>query len=161
MEDCGSAENLAQHVFKLSASSGGIMFQPEIEIEHHDRLLRIRNLRTSGLKYVEIASALGISAARLSHLRPQVDRLPHGERLSTMDEVRPETIVAMLPLSRRSRSILSASEFATVADLMRAQGRPLCQEMLPQCDPRSWREIRICLAVLEANEIAVRKVEAG
>jgi hypothetical protein len=38
---------------------------------------------------------------------------------------------------------------------MQAQGRPLGAEMLPQCDPRSWREIRTCLAVLDAKGIAV------
>jgi transcriptional regulator with XRE-family HTH domain len=131
------------------------MFQPDIEIEHHDRLLEIRRLRESGLKYREIAALLGISPARLSQLRPQVDRLPHLEPLTPMSEVSPRTALAYLPLSRRTRSILAASAFETVADLMQAQGRPLGAEMLPQCDPRSWREIRTCLAVLDAKGIAV------
>ena len=130
------------------------MFQPDIEIEHHDRLLRIRALRASGLKYREIAARLGISAARLSQLRPQVDRLPHHEPLAQMADVTPRTALAYLPLSRRTRSILAASAFDTVADLMHAQGRPLRQDMLPHCDPRSWREIRTCVAVLEAKGIA-------
>jgi transcriptional regulator with XRE-family HTH domain len=137
------------------------MFQPEIEIEHHARLLQIRRLRQSGLKYREIAAALGISAARLSQLRPQVDRLPHLEPLTPMSDVLPRTALACLPLSRRTRSILAASSFETVADLMQAQGRPLRQEMLPNCDPRSWREIRTCLAVLEAKGIAVRDAAAA
>jgi hypothetical protein len=131
------------------------MFQPEIEIEHHERLLRIRRLRDTGLKYREIAAALGISAARLSQLRPQVDRLPCLESLIPMSDVSMRTLLAHLPLSRRTRSILAASPFETVADLMRAQGRPLGQEMLPGCDPRSWREIRTCLAVLDPKSIAV------
>lgn len=135
------------------------MFQPDIEIEHHDRLRRIRVLRSSGLKYREIAAKLGISAARLSQLRPQVDRLPHDQPLLPMSELRPDTDLALLPLSRRTRSILAASDFTTVADLMRAQGKPMKQEMLPHCDPRSWREIRTFLAVLEAKEIAVREPE--
>lgn len=73
-----------------------------------------------------------------------------------MSDVSPRTALAYLPLSRRTRSILAASSFETVADLMRAQGRPLGQEMFAQCDPRSWREIRTCLAVLDAKGIAVR-----
>lgn len=137
------------------------MFQPDIEIDHHDRLLQIRRLRQSGLKYREIAAALGISAARLSQLRPQVDRLPHLEPLTPMADVSPETALAFLPLSRRTRSILAASTFETVADLMAAQGRRFGQEMLPHCDPRSWREIRTCLAVLDAKGIAVRGVIAA
>ncbi len=136
------------------------MFQPEIEIEHHARLLQIRRLRQSGLKYREIAAALGISPARLSQLRPQVDRLPHLEPLTQMSDVMPRTALAFLPLSRRTRSILAASSFATVADLMQAQGRPPGQDMLPNCDPRSWREIRACLAVLEARGIAVQDTVA-
>jgi hypothetical protein len=132
------------------------MFQPDIEIEYHNRLLQIRRLRESGLKYCEIAAALGISAARLSQLRPQVDRLPHLEPLMAISDVSPQTLLAFLPLSRRTRSILAGSRFETVAELMRAQGRPLGQEMLPHCDPRSWREIRTCLAVLEARGIAVQ-----
>ena len=132
------------------------MFQPDIEIEHHDRLLEIRRLRESGLKYRAIAAALGISPARLSQLRPQVDRLPHRDALLPMSDVTWRTAVAYLPLSRRARSILAASAFATVADLMGAQRGPLRQEWLPNCDPRSWREIRTCLAVLEAKEIAFR-----
>lgn len=137
------------------------MFQPEIEIEHHARLLQIRRLRQSGLKYREIAAALGISPARLSQLRPQVDRLPHLEPLTAMSDVMPRTALAYLPLSRRTRSILAASSFATVADLMQAQARPLRQEMLPNCDPRSWRELRTCLAVLEAKGIAVQDTVAA
>lgn len=96
------------------------MFQPEIEIEYHDRLLQIRRLRESGLKYRAIAAELGISAARLSQLRPQVDRLPQLEPLTRMSNVSPLTALAFLPLSRRTRSILAASPFATVADLMNA-----------------------------------------
>lgn len=137
------------------------MFQPDIEIEHHDRLLRIRKLRQSGLKYREIAAALGISAARLSQLRPQVDRLPHLQPLTPMSDVSPETALASLPLSRRTRSILAASPFKTVAELMEAQGKRFGQEALPNCDPRSWREIRTCLAVLDAKGIAVRDVVAA
>ncbi len=137
------------------------MFQPDIEIDHHDRLLQIRRLREAGLKYREIAALLGISAARLSQLRPQVDRLPHLQPLTPMSDVSPETALAFLPLSRRTRSILAASAFETVADLMEAQGKPLRQEMLPQCDPRSWREIRTCLAVLDAKSIAVRSTVAA
>jgi len=136
------------------------MFQPDIEIEHHNRLLTIRRLRESGLKYREIAAALGISAARLSQLRPQVDRLPHLEPLTPMTDVRPNMALAFLPLSRRTRSILAASSFETVADLMEAQGQRFGQEMLPNCDPRSWREIRTCLAVLDAKGIAVRDAVA-
>lgn len=132
------------------------MFQPDFEIEHHDRLLRIRKLRESGLKYREIAAALGISAARLSQLRPQADRLPHLEPLRPMADVSPETALAFLPLSRRTRSILAASPFETVAELMDAQGKRFGQETLPNCDPRSWREIRTCLAVLDAKGIAIR-----
>jgi transcriptional regulator with XRE-family HTH domain len=138
-----------------------MMFQPEVEIEHHARLLQIRRLRESGLKYREIAAALGISAARLSQLRPQVDRLPHLEPLTAMSDVSPDTALAYLPLSRRTRSILAASPFETVADLMAAQGRRFGQENLPHCDPRSWREIRTCLAVLDAKGTAVRDVAAA
>lgn len=137
------------------------MFQPDIEIEHHDRLLQIRRLRESGLKYREIAAALGLSPARLSQLRPLVDRLPHLEALTPMSDVTPEMALAFLPLSRRARSILAASPFTTVADLMQAQGRPLGQEMLPNFDPRSWREIRASLAVLDARGVAVRDAVAA
>lgn len=137
------------------------MFQPEIEIEHHARLLQIQRLRDSGLKYREIAAALGISAARLSQLRPQVDRLPHLEPLTPMSDVSPGTELAYLPLSRRTRSILAASPFETVADLVAAKGKRFGQEMLPNCDPRSWREIRTCLAVLDAKGIAVADAVAA
>jgi len=137
------------------------LFQPDIEIEHHARLLQIRRLRKSGLKYREIAAALGISAARLSQLRPQVDRLSHLQPLTPMSSVSSMTKLAFMPLSRRTRSILAASPFETVADLMRAQGKPLRQDMLPHCDPRSWREIRTCLAVLDARGIAVEETVAA
>lgn len=137
------------------------MFQPDIEIEHHARLLQIRRLRESGLKYREIAAALGISAARLSQLRPQVDRLPHLEPLTPMTCVSPETELAYLPLSRRARSILAAAPFETVGDLMAAQGQRFGQETLPHCDPRSWREIRTCLGVLDAKGIAIGDAAAA
>jgi transcriptional regulator with XRE-family HTH domain len=127
------------------------MFQPEIEIEHHARLLQVRALRQSGLIYREIASALGISAARLSQLRPQVDRLAHEQALLAIADVTLETSLALLPLSRRSRSILAATDFVTVKDILRAGGKPLTPQMLPGCDPRSWREIRACLGALKAR----------
>ena len=124
------------------------MFQPEIEIEHHERLLRIRALRQSGLIYREIAATLGISAARLSQLRPQVDRLPHGEPLLAMADVTLATELAFLPLSRRLRTILAASDFRTVGDLVAAGGKALRAEKLPGCDPRCLREIQGFLGAL-------------
>lgn len=127
------------------------MFQPDLEIEHHDRLLRVRSLRRSGLTYREIAEAIGISAARLSQLRPQVDKLPHCLPLTPMNEVRRDTDLARLPLSRRTRFILAASDFETVDDLLRAHGATLKPEMLPGCDPRSWREISAFLGAMRAT----------
>lgn len=118
------------------------MFQPDIEIEHHERLLRVRELRQSGLIYREIAEALGISPARLSQLRPQVDRLPHTDPLLTMDDVTLRSELAYLPLSRRARAILAATAYRTVGDLVEAAGRSLRTDRLPGCDPRSLREIQ-------------------
>jgi transcriptional regulator with XRE-family HTH domain len=112
-------------------------------------LLQVRALRQSGLIYREIASALGISAARLSQLRPQVDRLAHEQALLAIADVTLETSLALLPLSRRTRSIMAASNLAKVEDLLRAGGERLKPEMLPGCDPRSWREIRTCVDVLQ------------
>ncbi|WP_448140366.1 hypothetical protein [Sphingopyxis fribergensis] len=130
---------------------GRDMFQPDIEIEHHERLLRVRQLRESGLIYREIAEALGISPARLSQLRPQVDRLPHTDPLLAMDDVTLRSELAYLPLSRRARAILAATAYRTVGDLVEAAGRSLRADRLPGCDPRSLREIQAFLRALEAR----------
>jgi hypothetical protein len=47
----------------------------------------------------------------------------------------------LLPLSRRSRAILAATPFRTVADLGEASGKAMMPEKQPGCDPRSLREI--------------------
>lgn len=77
-----------------------------------------------------------------------------------MSEIRLETELELLPLSRRTRSILSATDYRMAAELMRTQGKPLRQDMLPHCDPQSWREIRTCLAVLEAKGMAAGEAAA-
>jgi len=138
----------------------GILFQPDIEIEHHDRLLRIRKLRQSGLIYREIAEALGISAARLSQLRPQVDRMPHGEPLLAMSDVSPASELAFLPLSRRTRGLLATTQYRTVADLVGAGEASLRFETLPGFDPRTLREIRGFLSTFGARAKEAAKVAA-
>src|SRR3546814_18903934 len=96
--------------------------------------------RGEGQGFAAIGETLGISASRASQLYHEAVRLSEGPPVVPFNDVRLETPVDRLQLSRRVRRVLHHSDFRTLGDLLAFDRPVLCQLffLFPTGNRQGW-----------------------
>lgn len=118
-----------------------------------DRRDYVMSKRGDGQGFAAIGETLGISASRASQLYHEAVRLSEGPPVVQFEDVRPETPVDRLPLSRRVRRVLHHSDLETLGDLLAVDRADLCPLFLrtPNGNRQGWNELAALLDAFETR----------
>lgn len=126
---------------------------PPIFATPQDRRNYVMGIRSEGQGFAAIGDALGISASRASQLYHEAVRLSEGPPVVAFDDVRTDTPVDRLPLSRRVRRVMHHSDFRTLGDLLAVDRADLCPLFLrmPNGNRQGWNELAALLDAFETR----------